>query len=143
MKTYLFAVGIFFTSSLVVMGQNYMGKSQYEVLESLGEPDSIGNSYLIYSDLHEKGNNIYRFDEKGNCTSFEIVRNISYLNEYQRMLNREFKSAGKNKYIKKTKKADFMAELILSDKTFQIKVRDGIDLSLVEKYPMIVEVSSN
>jgi hypothetical protein len=125
MKTLALTLSIVLGFTLSVVGQNFMGMNQSKIVKSMGEPDKVGANYYVYSALDEYGENIYYFDKSGNCTSFEIIREISHLEEYQKILKREFKEASQNKFVKKTKKMNFMAELILSDNTFQIKILDS------------------
>jgi hypothetical protein len=107
------------------VGQNYMGMSHSRILATLGEPDEIGSNYVIYTDLNEEGDNIYYFNENENCISFQLVRNNSYLNEYKKMLKREFTETSSNKFLKKTKKMSFVAELTLSNDKFQILIHES------------------
>lgn len=127
MKTLALTLGIVLGFTLSVVGQNYMGMNQSKIIQSMGQPDKIGANFYVYRALDEYGENIYYFDESGNCKSFEIIRNISHLNEYQKILKREFKETCLNKYIKKTKKMNYLAELILSDESFQIKIHDIVN----------------
>jgi hypothetical protein len=127
MKTLALTLSIVLGFTLSIVGQNYMGMNQSKIIKSMGEPDKVGANYYVYTALDEYGQNIYYFNETGNCTSFEIVRNISHLDEYQKILKREFKETCQNKYIKKTKKMNYLAELILMEETFQIKIKDNND----------------
>lgn len=130
MKTSILLLSISLICSTPVIGQNYMGMSQSKIVSSMGEPDEIGSNYYVYNDLDEKGENIYYFDENGNCNSFEVIRSITYLGDYQKMLKNEFTEACYNKYVKKTKKINFYAELTLSQEAFQIKISDINDTKI-------------
>lgn len=125
MKTLALTLSIVLGFTLSVVGQNYMGMSQSKIVKSMGEPDKVGANYFVYNALDEYGQNVYYFNESGNCTSFEIIRNIEHLDEYQKILKREFKEACLNKYVKKTKKMNYMAELILASDSFQIRIQDN------------------
>lgn len=127
MKTLALTLGIALGFTLSVVGQNYMGMSQSKIVKSMGEPDKVGANYYVYTALDEYGENVYYFDESGNCISFEIKRDITHLEEYQKILKREFKEACLNKYVKKTRKMNYMAELILSNDSFQIRVQDIVN----------------
>jgi hypothetical protein len=135
MKTSVVLLSIFLVCSTSIVGQNYMGMSQSKIVKSMGEPDKIGSNFYIYNDLDEKGENIYYFDGNGNCNSFEIVRDMAYLQEYQKILKSEFNETPDNKYVKKTKKINYKAELILSSDKFQIKIQDS-DTGIICNYPM-------
>lgn len=124
MKTLAVILSFVVGFTLQIVGQNYMGMSQSEIIKSIGEPDRIGTNYFSYNALDEYGENIYYFDSCGNCNSFQIIRNLSYLNEYKRMLNREFNKDSKNKYIRKTRKFHYFAELTLLDDSFHIKIQN-------------------
>lgn len=124
MKTILLFIGILLGCSMTGIGQNYMGMSQTKILKNFGKPDSIGSNYFVYTDQEEDGENIYYFDGSGNCNSFEIVRNVSHLHGYQKILNREFTKTCNNRYVKKTKKMNYLAELTLGEGSFQIKILD-------------------
>jgi len=140
MKTFII-ISILFAFSITVVGQNYMGMSQSKIVKCIGEPDRRGDNFYVYNVLEEKGENIYYFDEKGNCNSFEIVRNISYYNEYQKMLESEFVSASKNRYVKKTKKINYLAELTLAKDTFEIKIQDIHNIPVTYINQMMQEIS--
>jgi hypothetical protein len=139
MKTLTLITVIILGYTLTIAGQNYMGMNQSKIKLSIGDPDLIGHNYFVYNDLIEDGENIYYFDENGNCNSFKIVRNISYLGEYQKMLKKEFKEAGQNKYIKKTKKIYYLAELTQWENTFQIKVEDSNIIPDNYNYTMVIQ----
>jgi len=124
MKTLALILSIVLACTMTSVGQNYMGLKQTKILKDLGKPDSTGTNFIIYNDLEEEGANIYYFDSGNNCNGFEIVRNNSYLNEYQRILNREFTKTCENKYLKKTKKINYLAELTLMQNKFQIKIQE-------------------
>lgn len=127
MKTSVLFLSISVVCTTSIVGQNYMGMSQSRIVKSIGEPDEIGINYYVYNDPEEGGDNIYYFDENGNCNSFEIIRDMSYLVDYQKMLKNEFTEACYNKYVRKTKKINFFAELTLSQEVFQIKISDVND----------------
>lgn len=136
MKASILLLSISLVSSTSIVGQNYMGMSRSKIVNSIGEPDKVGCNYYVYNDLNEKGENIYYFDGNDNCNSFEIVRDLTYLNEYQKILKNEFNKTPDNKYIKKTKKINYKAELILSKDKFQIKILDSGE-NMICKYPLI------
>jgi hypothetical protein len=120
-------LGILIMVATEISGQNYMGMSQARIINDLGDPDRRGENFIAYRDLAETGENVYYIDQTGNCTSFEIVRGVSYLRQYKRILKSEFKAAGDNKYEKKTKKIHYCAELVMMNDTFQIKVHHASD----------------
>lgn len=129
MKTLLLIVGIVLLCTITSVGQNYIGMSQSKILKSVGQPDKVGENYIVYHNLNEVGDNIYYFDENGNCNSYEICRNNTYLNEYRRVLNREFNKSCQDHYFKKIKKINYQAELSLSQDTFTIKIHLADDLT--------------
>lgn len=138
MKTLILIVSMVLACTMTSVGQNYMGLKQAKILKDLGKPDSIGVNYIVYNDADEDGINIYYFDATGNCNSFEIIRGKSYLGEYQKMLNREFSRTCDNKYFKKMKKINYMAELVLMQDSFQIKIQEtNTDLTCSAKLALL------
>lgn len=138
MKTLILFVSAVLACTITSVGQNYMGMKQSKILKDLGRPDSIGSNFMIYNDLDEVGSNTYYWDENGNCNSFEIVRNKSYLNEYQKILGREFTRSCDNKYIKRMKRTNYQAELILMQDKFQIKILETkADLNCSERLAIL------
>ena len=125
MKTLTLIASIVLACTMTSVGQNYMGLKQSKILRDLGKPDSIGTNFFVYTDLVEEGSDIYYFDNEGNCNRFEIIRGKSYLNEYQRILGREFTKTCENKYIKKMKKTNYLAELTLMNDKFNINIQES------------------
>lgn len=128
MKTLALTLMIALGYTLSVVGQNFIGMNQSKIIKSMGEPDKVGTNFYVYTALDEYGENIYYFDKGGNCISFEIIRNNSHLEEYQKILRREFNEASQNKFVKKTRKLNFIAELKLLEGSFQIKIQDPENL---------------
>jgi hypothetical protein len=122
MKTLILIMSTFFACTFSSVGQNYMGMNQSRILKDLGEPDEIGDRYIMYKDLIEEGENIYYFNTNDTCISFLIVRNNSYLEEYQKMLKSDFTKTAENQYSKKTRKLNYLAELTQSSGKFQILI---------------------
>lgn len=125
MKRLALTLSIILGLSLTMVGQNYMGMNQSKIVKENGQPDRIGDNFYVYTNMGEYGENIYYFDQGGNCISFEIVRKNLYLEEYQRILGREFTETCNNKFVKRTKKLNYIAELVLSKDTFLIKIQDA------------------
>ena len=123
MKTLMVIISIVLACTITSVGQNYMGMSQSKILKSMGEPDVKGESFFIYTDYLENGENIYYFDENNNCTSYTIVRNNEYLKDYQKLLKKEFKQSSENKFWKKTRKTNYSAEITKSKDKFQIRIQ--------------------
>lgn len=137
MKTLLLIIGVIIVSSMRIVAQNYMGMSQSKIISGMGEPDRVGENYFVYNDLNETGQNVYYFDNKGNCSSFEIIRRVSYLKQYKRMLKTDFNEAGDNKYEKKTRKIHYCAELQVMKETFQIKVHHADEQIIESRNPLV------
>jgi hypothetical protein len=131
MKTLLLIISIVIACTITAIGQNYIGMDQSKIIKRFGEPDEKGDNYFVYSNLIEEGTNIYYFDEDAKCVSFLIVRNNNYLNDYQKMLNKEFTKTCENKYLKKSKKINFLAEITKSAKKFQILVKSADNCAVI------------
>jgi len=138
MKTLLLTTGIFLVFSMTSVGQNYMGMNRSRILANLGEPDAVGNNYIVYNDIDEEGENIYYFDESENCISFQLIRNNSYLKEYQKMLKRDFVQTSDNTYIQKIKNSNFQAEVTQLPTRFKIHIHTPEeDLSTVDNLAIV------
>ena len=137
MKTLLVIVSIALGCTMTSVGQNYMGLKQSKVLKDLGKPDSLGADFIVYTKIDEDGTNTYYFDNEGNCNGFEINRTKHYLDEYQRMLKKEFNKACENRYVKRTKKLNYLAELTLMNDKFRITIHNvASELICPEKLAM-------
>lgn len=138
MKTLLLIVSAVLACTITSVGQNYMGMKQSKIVKDLGKPDSMGNNFIVYTDLEEEGTNIYYIDKDGNCNSFEIVRSKSYLSQYRKILEREFTKSCENMYSKKMKKTNYLAEITLMQDKFQIKIQESNeDLHCSEKLALL------
>lgn len=125
MKKQILIISIVLAGIVSVYGQNYMGMSQSKIIKRLGEPDERGENYLVYSDPNEDGKNIYYFDENETCSSFILIRDNTYYQNYQKILNKEFTKTSENKYQKKSKKINFQAEITKSRDVFQIRIQNN------------------
>ena len=124
MKTLVLLIGVVLIGTITVSGQNYIGMSQAEIISTYGNPDEIGDNYIVYTDQREDGTNAYYFDKNKNCITFVLVRTTSYYNAYKEMLEDQFtKTAAANTYVRKTKNVTFMAELIQSAKEMQLRIQ--------------------
>lgn len=140
MKTALFIIGILLVTAGSVNAQNFMGMSRNKVMKSIGEPDRVENNSYVYSDLYEKGDNIYYFDENGFCKSFEIVRSNYYLKTYMKMLKNEFVEGNNNTYFIRMKNKYYQADLILLQNSFQIKIQDVCEMQVSNQFPSIAQM---
>jgi len=123
MKTLLIFISIVLAGTITVLGQNYIGINQSRIIKTIGEPDKIGDNYIVYNNVDEEGgSNIYYFDEDNNCISFILTRTNLYYDDYQKMLKKEFTETDGNKYLKKLKKYNCMAEITKSQNEFQIRI---------------------
>lgn len=120
MKTLLIATKFIFLFTFPVLGQNYIGLNQSKIIKKFGNPDEKGANYFVYFDQGEEGTNKYYFDENKRCTSFVLTRNTVYYEDYEKRLNKEFVKTTDYVYVSKSKHRYYQAEIIKSDKEFQI-----------------------
>lgn len=105
-----------------VWGQNYIGMSQTKIIRDYGNPDVKGDDYIAYQDVTEDGTNKYYFGNDNKCTSFVLIRNVKYFEEYVKLLNKEFRKSSSHKYISKSKSRNFKAEIVEANNEFEIRI---------------------
>jgi hypothetical protein len=144
MKSFIVIISVILVGTTSVFGQNYIGMDHNKIIKRFGEPDIIGNNYIVYTDLFEGGTNTYYFDQNEKCTYFIIEREINYLKEYTRILNKEFFKISENKFHKEQNNVCLSAELNQSDKNFKILIKsEERNLTSIKDYPYSKEYTLN
>lgn len=123
MKKFLLITSMILTSSIALLGQNFIGLNQSTIIRRFGEPDEKGANFFVYADNQEEGKNIYYFDENKQCEAFILIRKDTYYKDYEKLLSKNFTQMCETFYVSKSKSLNFQAEVTHTPDEFQIRIQ--------------------